>query len=61
MAAGLDSVDRAIFVALTTILASGPFNTTVRDAQTLHALCLAGTGTPSLYLPVSVAPATTRP
>ncbi len=57
----MEQLDQGIFKALGTLLAAGPYVTTVRDAQTLDYLCVTGGGTPSVYLPLTSAPATYAP
>lgn len=62
----LAQLDQAIFGAVTTLLqgavtGSGSFNTTVRDATTLNYLCVAGTGTPSVYFSLTSAPPNLAP
>ena len=60
--AQMAQLDTAIFEAIGTLLsAAGTYNTTVRDARTLDYLCVAGGGTPSVYLPITSVPATYAP
>lgn len=57
----MTQLDQGIFTAINTLLSAGPYVTTVRDAQTLDYLCLTGGATPSVYLPLTSAPATYAP
>lgn len=60
--AQLAQLDDAIFTAMSTLLGSAStYNTTVRDADTLNYLCVTGSGSPNVYLPISAVPATFAP